>query len=407
MSVNIDSIRKDFPILERTVNGNSLVYLDNAATSQKPKVVIDSISEYYTKYNSNVHRGVHTLSMEATEAYGNARFKVANLINAPENCIIWTRNTTESLNLVASSWGLNNISSEQNIIITNAEHHSNLVTWQQVSNRTGCELRFIDISNGFEMSNLKNILDKNTALISITHISNVLGYVTPISDIVSLIKNMNLNTKILVDAAQSVPHMPLDVHDLGIDFLAFSAHKMMGPTGIGVLYGKEELLLNMEPYMFGGDMIIEVSYEGAKWNELPYKFEAGTPNIAGGISTGVAVDYLLNIGMKNIWKHEVDLTNYTIEKFSQFKNFTVLGNNLDHPRGGVISFVHKSIHPHDIGTILDKQGIAIRTGHHCAMPLVRSYGTSAAARVSFYIYNTFNEIDLFFDAIKDVEDYFL
>ena len=402
--INFDNIRKDFPILDSKVNGQNLIYFDNAATSQKPKKVIDSISDYYTNYNSNVHRGVHTLSMRATDAYEEARNKVAKLINAPTDCIIWTRNTTESLNLIATSWAINNISEDNNIIITNAEHHSNLVTWQQVSKKTGCELRFLDITDGFNINELKNIFDVNTSLISITHMSNVLGYVIPIGKITELISGTN--TKIIVDGAQSVPHMPVDVSDLDIDFLTFSAHKMMGPTGIGVLYGKKELLLDMEPFLFGGDMIIEVSYDDAKWNQLPYKFEAGTPNIADAIATGVAADYLSNIGMENIWDHELELSKYALNKFSSYDKFTILGDNFSHLRGGVISFIHDKIHPHDIGTFLDQKGIAIRTGHHCAMPLIRSYDTSAAARISFYIYNTIEEIDSFFEALNEVEEYF-
>jgi cysteine desulfurase/selenocysteine lyase len=390
--------------LNRKVNGKDLVYLDNAATSQKPKEVIDSIRDYYMNHNANVHRGVHLLSVEATDAYENARIQISDLINCPNsNSIIWTRNATESLNLVASSWALDNLTKESNIIITNAEHHSNLVTWQQVSEKTGCDLRYLNISDGFDLSDFENLIDEKTKLVAVTHMSNVLGYVVPIEEIVPLARKYD--AKVLVDGAQSVPHMPVDVLALDIDFLVFSAHKMLGPTGIGVLYAKLDLLEDMNPYMFGGDMILEVTYEDAKWNRLPYKFEAGTPNISGAISTGVAANYLMKIGMENVWEHENSITKYALEKFRELNNFNVIGDNVTQRRGGVISFTHNKIHPHDIGTILDKQGIAIRTGHHCAMPLIRSYGVVAAARASFYIYNTLQEVDQLVEALQDAEDF--
>jgi len=404
MQFDVEEIRKDFPILDRKVNGKNLVYLDNAATSQKPKEVIDSIRDYYMNHNANVHRGVHLLSVEATDAYENARIQISGLINCPNpNSIIWTRNATESLNLVASSWALDNLKKGSNIIITNAEHHSNLVTWQQVSEKTGCDLRYLNISDGFDLSDFENLIDEKTKLVAVTHMSNVLGYVVPIEEIVPLARKYD--AKVLVDGAQSVPHMPVDVLDLDIDFLVFSAHKMLGPTGIGVLYAKLDLLEDMNPYMFGGDMILEVTYEDAKWNRLPYKFEAGTPNISGAISTGVAANYLMKIGMENVWEHENSITKYALEKFRELNNFNVIGDNVSQRRGGVISFTHNKIHPHDIGTILDKQGIAIRTGHHCAMPLIRSYGVVAAARASFYIYNTFQEVDQLAEALQDAEDF--
>ena len=404
MQFDVEEIRKDFPILDRKVNGKNLVYLDNAATSQKPKEVIDSIRDYYMNHNANVHRGVHLLSVEATDAYENARIQISDLINCPNsNSIIWTRNATESLNLVASSWALDNLKKGSNIIITNAEHHSNLVTWQQVSEKTGCDLRYLNISDGFDLSDFENLIDEKTKLVAVTHMSNVLGYVVPIEEIVPLARKYD--AKVLVDGAQSVPHMPVDVLDLDIDFLVFSAHKMLGPTGIGVLYAKLDLLEDMNPYMFGGDMILEVTYENAKWNRLPYKFEAGTPNISGAISTGVAANYLMKIGMETVWEHENSITKYALEKFRELNNFNVIGDNVSQRRGGVISFTHNKIHPHDIGTILDKQGIAIRTGHHCAMPLIRSYGVVAAARASFYIYNTFQEVDQLVEALQDAEDF--
>jgi cysteine desulfurase/selenocysteine lyase len=406
MQFDVEEIRKDFPILDRKVNGENLVYLDNAATSQKPKEVIDSIRDYYMNHNANVHRGVHLLSVEATDAYENARNQISDLINCPNsNSIIWTRNATESLNLVASSWALDNLKKGSNIVITNAEHHSNLVTWQQVSEKTGCDIRYLNISDGFNLSDFENLIDEKTKLVALTHMSNVLGYVVPIEEIVPLARKYD--ARVLVDGAQSVPHMPVDVLDLDIDFLVFSAHKMLGPTGVGVLYAKLDLLEDMNPYMFGGDMILEVTYEDAKWNRLPYKFEAGTPNISGAISTGVAANYLTKIGMENVWEHENSITKYALEKFRELNNFNVIGDNRSQRRGGVISFTHNKIHPHDIGTILDKQGIAIRTGHHCAMPLIRSYGVVAAARASFYIYNTFQEVDLLIEALQDAEDFMI
>jgi len=269
--------------------------------------------------------------------------------------------------------------------------------------KTGCDLRYLNISDGFDLSDFENLIDEKTKLVAVTHMSNVLGYVVPIEEIVPLARKYG--ARVLVDGAQSVPHMPVDVLDLDIDFLVFSAHKMLGPTGIGVLYAKLDLLEDMNPYMFGGDMILEVTYEDAKWNRLPYKFEAGTPNISGAISTGVAANYLMKIGMENVWEHENSITKYALEKFRELNNFNVIGDNVSQRRGGVISFTHNKIHPHDIGTILDKQGIAIRTGHHCAMPLIRSYGVVAAARASFYIYNTFQEVDQLAEALQDAEDF--
>ena len=400
-----EKIRKDFPILKRKIHGNPLIYLDNAATSQKPISVIESLSNYYSEYNSNVHRGVHTLSMEATDAYDLARTKIANFLNSKPEEIIWTRNTSESLNIVAK--GLSkSISEDNNIVISKMEHHSNLVPWQQLCLETGAELRYLENdSNGIiDLVHAREIIDKNTSILSITHMSNVLGIINPVDELREI--SIKFGTKLIIDGAQSVPHFSVDVRELDCDFLCFSAHKMLGPTGIGILYGKEELLEKMNPNYFGGDMISEVTYESATWNDLPYKFEAGTPNIADAIATGVAVDYLTRIGMDNIFKHEQYLTEYTINKFSELRNYKIIGPKIIKNRGGVISFNHQNLHPHDVGEVLDKFGIAIRTGHHCAMPLVRSYDIVAAARASFYLYNTKDEIDCFIESLIEVENYF-
>ncbi len=407
-NLHIDRIRSDFPILSREINGNKLVYLDNAATTQKPNSVIDSISDFYKNTNSNVHRGIHSLSIESTEAYELAREKIAKLINSPSSeTVIWTRNTSESINLVAFTWGEKNISSGDNIVITPMEHHSNIVPWQQIAKKKNAEIRYLPMTKDgkIELSNISKIIDSKTKIVSLTHISNVLGTINPAKKITEIAhKN---DAVVLLDAAQSVPHMPVDVIELDVDFLTFSMHKMMGPTGIGILYGKKHILSEMPPYMFGGDMILEVSYEkDAKWNSLPYKFEAGTPNFADAVASGVAVDYMNQLGLENIWQHEKKITEYAMNKLSELKKIHILGSLDSNDRGGVISFYHQDIHPHDLGTALDQRGIAIRTGHHCAMPLVRSYDIVAAARISFYIYNTFEEIDIFISSLKEIEGYF-
>jgi|TARA_B100001094_G_scaffold52141_1_gene47668 cysteine desulfurase/selenocysteine lyase len=402
---NLEKIRNDFPILNRKVNNNKLVYLDNAATSQKPNSVIQSLNDYYTNYNSNVHRGVHKLSVEATDEYEKARFKIADFINASSNEIIWTRNTSESINIV--SIGLKNkVNSGDNIVVSRMEHHSNLVPWQQLCKEKNAELRYLDhdIAGRIDLDQAKKIIDKNTKIIAITHMSNVLGVINPINSIREISKENG--TLLVLDGAQSAPHFSVDMKEIDCDFFSFSAHKMLGPTGIGVLYGKEALLEEMDPFYFGGDMISEVTYEGAKWNDLPYKFEAGTPNIADAIATGFGVDYLVDIGMDNITKHEDNITNYALEKMKDLTDYKIIGPLDMKDRGGVISFTHNSVHPHDVGEILDKFGVAIRTGHHCAMPLVRSYEIVAACRASFYLYNTYEEIDIFIDSLKEAESYF-
>jgi cysteine desulfurase/selenocysteine lyase len=404
---DVDAIRADFPILSRKINGQELVYLDNAATSQKPKQVIQALTDYYEQTNANVHRGVHTLSIEATDGYELARTKVAKFINAPRpEEVIWTRNTSESLNLVAATWADSNIGESDNIVITAMEHHSNIVPWQQLAAKKNAELRYLPAgADGLlDVSDVDTIIDCRTKLVAATHMSNVLGTINPIAMLAERVHAVG--GVILVDAAQSVPHMPVDVQELDADFLCFSAHKMLGPTGIGVLYGKYDLLDEMPPFMFGGDMILEVTYEDATWNDLPYKFEAGTPNIADAIATGAAVDYLSELGMDNVWEHEQELTAYAMDQMSSLDNLRILGPQDPALRGGVISFIHETIHPHDLGTALDQQGIAIRTGHHCAMPLIRSFDVVAAARASFYIYNTKSEVDALVNGISETEGYF-
>ena len=405
--INLEKIRKDFPILNEKVNGKDLVYLDNAATSQKPKEVIDSLVSYYEKYNSNVHRGVHALSIKATDEFEKSRIKIQKFINAKNsNEIIFTRNASESLNLIAYSWGNDNIKSDDEIFITPFEHHSNIVPWQMLCKEKGAILKYLPLNNNgdIDIDKFSKEISKKTKLVSVTHMSNVLGTVLPLEEIIDLAKKYNAVT--VVDACQSVPHMPVDVQKIDSDFLCFSGHKMLGPTGIGVLHGKEEILNKMTPFLYGGDMISEVTYEESKWNELPYKFEAGTPNIADSIALGVACEYLVKVGMKNIWKHEMELGEYTVSQISKLDNFKILGNKSKELRGGVVSFVHETIHPHDIGSLLDGYGIAIRTGHHCAMPLVRSYGVVAASRASFYLYNNKEEVDKLVEGLKLVEDYF-
>ena len=405
--INLNKIRKDFPILNEKVNGKGLVYLDNAATSQKPKEVIDSLVSYYEKYNSNVHRGVHTLSIKATDEFEKSRTKIQKFINAKSsNEIIFTRNASESLNLIAYSWGKDNISSGDEIYITPFEHHSNIVPWQMLCKEKEAILKYLPLNNNgdIDIKRFSKEISNKTKLVSVTHMSNVLGTVLPLKEIIELAKKYKAVT--VVDACQSVPHMPVDVQNIDSDFLCFSGHKMLGPTGIGVLHGKEEILNEMSPFLYGGDMISEVTYEESKWNELPYKFEAGTPNIADSIALGVACEYLEKVGMENIWNHEMELGDYTVNRISELDKFKILGNRSKELRGGVVSFVHEDIHPHDIGSLLDGYGIAIRTGHHCAMPLVRSYGVVAASRASFYLYNNKDEVDKLVEGLKLVEEYF-
>ena len=406
---DVEKIRLDFPILAKEIFGNPLVYLDNAATSQKPRQVIDALVDYYENFNANVHRGVHTLSMEATDKYEDAREKVSSFINSESSdSVIWTRNASESLNLVAYSWGENNINEGDEILLTPMEHHSNLVPWQELARRKNADIKFIPmLENGtLDTDRVDDLITEKTALVSAVHMSNALGTINPVRELG--VKAHRMGAKILVDGAQSVPHMPTDVQELNCDFLVFSGHIMLGPTGIGALYVKKEILESMEPFLTGGEMVLEVSYEEASWADLPMKFEAGTPNIADSIGLGSAVDYLNVLGMENVREHEKDLTTYALNRF---KNADLEGLDLFGPddpdiRGGVFSFNTPDVHPHDLGTFLDRIGIAVRTGHHCAMPLVRSLGVAATARASFYLYNTKKEVDILVDGVTEALRYF-
>ena len=405
--IQSQGIVKDFPILQRKINDNKLIYFDNAATTQKPNQVIKSISNFYTNTNSNIHRGVHTLSMESTYEYDQAKDKVAEFINSPNSeSIIFTRGTTESINLVAETWGKANLDESSEIVITELEHHSNIVPWQELIKDTNSKLKYIPINSDGTLNyeNLNQIINSNTKIVSLTHVSNGIGTINNIKKIITAAQSVGAIT--LIDAAQSAPHMPIDVQDLGCDFLAFSGHKMLGPTGIGVLYGKKNILEEMPAYQKGGDMILEVTYEKSSWNEVPFKFEAGTPNIAGAIGLKSAIDYLNLISMDSIREHEKELTEHILKEMRNIDGIDILGPESVEDRAGLVSFNIPNVHPHDLGTYLDTKGIAIRTGHHCAMPLIKKLGSHSSARASFYVYNTKNEINEFVTQINNSIKYF-
>jgi len=405
--MNIETIRKDFPILSRQINGKPLVYLDNAATSQKPKQVIKAVSEYYRRHNANVHRGIHTLAEEATNLYEEARKKVARFINArSEREVVFVRNATEAINLVAYAWGRKNLKRGDEILTTVMEHHSNLVPWQILARETRSTLKFLDIDeDGFlKLDDLEKLLTPKTKLVAVTWVSNVLGTINPVREIT---KAAHANgALVLVDGAQRAPHMPIDVQKEGFDFLAFTGHKMLAPMGVGVLWGREELLEKMSPFLFGGDMIREVSLKKTTFNTPPWKFEAGTPNVGGAVGLGAAVDYLLGIGMEKIRVHEGVLTQYALLKLRKIKGLKTFGPEKVEERGGVVAFTVEGIHPHDLATALDQDGIAIRSGHHCAMPLHQRLGLTATARASFYLYNTKKEIDFLVEGIEKAKKLF-
>lgn len=393
--LDIEKVRSDFPILQRELYpGKPLVYLDSAASSQRPYQVIDVMDTYYRNHHANVHRGIHRLSDEATEAYEGARKRIAAFINAPNpEQVIYVRNATEGFNLVAYSWGYANIQAGDEILLTEMEHHANLVPWQMLAAATGATLRFVPfhIEDGtLDLSELDSLLTERTKIFSFTAVSNVLGTVNPVKKLVAAAHAVGAVA--MVDAAQAVPHMAVDVQEWDCDFMAFSSHKMCGPTGIGILYGKRELLEAMPPFMGGGDMILRVELESATWNDLPYKFEAGTPAIAEAIGLGTAVDYLTDLGMDNIHAHEQFITNYALESLSEIPGLRVWGPSIAQ-KGGVAAFTLKGSHPHDIAEILDKEGIAIRAGHHCAMPLHKKCNLGATARASFYLHTTTQEVD--------------
>lgn len=405
-ALDVDAIRRDFPILQQEVHGRPLVYLDNAASSQKPRVVIEALDEYYRSYNANVHRGIHTLSETASVAYEKARRKVAEFINAGSTReVIWTRNATEAINVVAYSWARVNVGQGDEILLTEMEHHSNLIPWQLLAAEKGATLRFIPVTDDgrLDLDRLDDLLTERTKLVGVVHMSNVLGTINPIAEIGR--RAHAVGAKILVDGAQSVPHLPVDVQALDCDFLAFSGHKMCGPTGIGVLYGKRELLEEMPPFLGGGDMIKEVYLESATYNDLPWKFEAGTPSIAQVIGLGYAVDYLSDIGMEAIHQHEQEIARYVLAALSSVDGLRVYGPPAG-MRGGVTTFNIPGIHPHDIATILDSEGIAIRAGHHCAQPLMRRYDVPATARASFYLYNTEEEVGILIRGLEKAKQIF-
>ena len=400
--VNSYELRNDFPIFKKKINGKDLVYLDNASTTQKPYSVIESITDFYSNYNSNIHRAVYQLAEEATELYEHSRDKIANFINVRPEEIIFTRNTTESINLIAHSWARSNLKRDDVIAITEIEHHSNIVPWQILCQEIGTRLEYVGIDeSGFlDVEYLIELISsKKVKLVSISHMSNVLGTIVPIERIIKTAHQYDI--PVIVDGAQSVPHMPVDVKKLDCDFLVFSAHKMLGPTGVGVLYAKKEFLEKMKPFMGGGDMIKEVFKFHTNYNEVPYKFEAGTPNIADVVGFGAAIEYLEKIGMENIRKHEISLTEYALESMQSLKYITIYGPTDSNFRGGVISFNIADIHPHDLATIMNDHGIAIRSGHHCAQVLMQRLDVPATSRASFYIYNTKEEIDKFVNAIKE------
>lgn len=394
----IKDIREDFPILDQSINGAPLIYLDNAASTQKPKSVINTISSYYENDHSNVHRGVHSLSVRATELYENSRNKVVSFINATNsNEIIFTKGTTDSINLVASSL-TNAISKTDEIVITTMEHHSNIVPWQELCKKTGATLKIAPIDHNGELiiEELSKLLNKNTKILALTHISNTLGTINPIKKIIAIAHDFEI--KVLIDGAQAIGHQHIDVQDLDCDYYAFSGHKLYGPTGIGVLYGKEKLLNKLEPYQFGGEMILKVTFDETTYNTLPYKFEAGTPNIAGAIGLGAAIDYLETINLNACIQQEKFITEYALKRLGEIPNIKLIGNSKN--RSSIISFTINNIHPHDIGTILNQKGIALRTGHHCTMPLMDFYKIPGTIRASFAFYNTKSEIDQMINGLQ-------
>lgn len=403
--MDLERIRKDFSILDQVVNDEPLVYLDNAATTQKPQQVLDVLADYYQKDNANVHRGVHTLSERATARYEAARQKVADFIQAKSSKeILFTRGTTTSLNWVAQ-FAREILQPDQEVIISVQEHHSNIIPWQQACQQTGAKLRYVTLKDGeLDVDSLKSMLSEKTKFVSLAHVSNVLGSVAPIGEIAELVHQVG--AYLVVDGAQSVPHMAVNVQELDVDFYAFSGHKMLGPTGIGVLYGKEELLNRMSPVEFGGEMIDFVYEQSATWKELPWKFEAGTPNIAGAIGLGAAIDYLTEIGMEAIQAHEAELVNYVFPKLQAIPGLTIYGSQDLSKRTGVIAFNLDDLHPHDVATALDYEGVAVRAGHHCAQPLLRYLQVPATVRASFYIYNTKADCDKLVEAIIKTKEFF-
>ena len=390
-------IRKDFPLINQIIDRKPLIYLDSAATTQKPQVVIDSLSEYYSEYNANIHRGIYHIAEKATLEFESVRDRITSFINAEDRSeIIFTKSTTESINLVAYSWGRKFLTLGDEILITEMEHHSNNVPWQLVAQSTGATLKYIPVNDDGELDNPLDYISEKTKLVAIIHQSNVLGTVNPVEQIIS--KAHEFGAKVLVDGAQSIPHLPIDVQDMDCDFFTFSGHKMMGPTGVGVLYGKKEILKEMDPFLGGGEMINEVSLDAVSFNELPWKFEAGTPNIAQVIGLGTAIDYINKIGLDMINQQAELLKEYALERISKIEGVTIYGHSQN--RGPVVSFNIEGVHPHDLAQLLDQQNICIRVGHHCAQPLLTKFGITSSARASFYVYNITEEIDILIRGIE-------
>ncbi len=399
-TMNVDRIREDFPILRQRVHGKPLVYLDNAATTQKPRAVIDALVAYYETTNANIHRGIHTLAQRATDQYEGTRQKVADFIGAADpGEIVFTRNATEAINLVAQSWGGEHLGPGDEVVLSVMEHHSNIVPWQLLAGRTGAALRFVDVdSEGrLSMDSLRETINPRTKLVAVVHASNVLGTINPVAEITELAHAQG--ALVLLDGAQSVPHLPVDVQAIGCDFLAFSAHKMYGPTGVGVLWARAELLASMQPFLGGGDMISIVRPEGSTWADVPHKFEAGTPNIADVIAFGAAIDYLQQVGLAEAHAFETDLTAHAIDRLSTIDGISLHGPLDPRSRTGLISFTLPGVHPHDVSEVLDTHGVAIRAGHHCAQPLMRRLGVPATNRASFGIYNTKDEIEVLMEGL--------
>ena len=404
--IDWNALRKDFPILDQQVHGKPLIYFDNAATSQKPRAVIDALVHYYEHDNANVHRGIHELSNRATAGYEAARARAAKFINAKNaEEIVFTRGTTEGINLVASSWGAKNLKSNDIILLTEMEHHSNLVPWQLLAQRTGAKVAYVPVTGDegiLDLSTLDSLLTKQVKMFAMVHISNSLGTVNPVADLCAQARKLGITT--LVDAAKSAGHMPVDVQQMGCDFLAFSGHKICGPTGIGILWGRKELLDAMPPYQGGGEMILSVEYQKTEFKKAPHRFEAGTPDISGPIGLHAAMNYLDAIGRKNIWKHDQELANHAYAELAALKNIRLFGPKTG--RAGLVSFLLKDVHAHDVVTLADQAGVALRGGHHCTQPLMHRLGVESTARASFYFYNTKAEVDRFVKVIREIQKFF-
>jgi cysteine desulfurase / selenocysteine lyase len=404
--LDVAAVRGDFPILERRVNGHPLVYLDSAATSQKPRQVLEAMDGYYRRHNANVHRGVHTLAEEATHLFEEARGKVARFVGASERATVFTKNVSEAINLVAYAWGLRNLREGDEILVTEMEHHSNLVPWQLVAGMTGARVRAIPVTGDYllDLEALDGLLGRRTRMVAVSAMSNVLGTVNPVAEIAE--RAHAAGALVLADAAQAVPHAGVRLDTLGVDFLGFTGHKALGPMGVGVLAAREELLEHMEPFLGGGEMIRDVDIDRATWNDIPWRFEAGTPNVAEAIGLGAAVDYLQALGMDRVRAHEVDVTGYALKRLGELDGLRVYGPSEVEHRGGMVSFTLGDIHPHDVAQVLDSDGIAVRAGHHCAKPLLRRLGVQATTRASFYLYSTTEEVDALVAGLEKVKRFF-